>query len=248
MSHVPPATAARRPPFAPRRRDSIPRLKRRCRANAIWMICAVFALGAVLSALPARRVEPSHRPGRRAAERSFSSQGQAAEQRHGRSTAQCVRAMLPFQDQRDFEESRRGFLAAPAYRQIKNEAGAVVWDMGAYDFLLAGQGLRQHPPVAAAPGRAQHGLRPVRGRAGSASTRCAASTSRTSASSRATPAGSSSTRSSRRRRPRRRSHSSTRNSACDRSRRSCTRTRTSITSAACGASSTRPTSAAARCR
>jgi alkyl sulfatase BDS1-like metallo-beta-lactamase superfamily hydrolase len=48
-------------------------------------------------------------------------------------------AMLPFTDERDFQESRRGFLAAPAYRQIRNEAGAVVWDMGAYDFLLAGK-------------------------------------------------------------------------------------------------------------
>ncbi len=51
----------------------------------------------------------------------------------------ALRASLPFEDQRDFEESKRGFVAAPPYRQITNEAGAVVWNMAAYDFLLAGK-------------------------------------------------------------------------------------------------------------
>ncbi len=51
----------------------------------------------------------------------------------------AARASLPFEDQRDFEESRRGFVAAPSYRQIKNAAGQVVWNIGAYDFLLQGQ-------------------------------------------------------------------------------------------------------------
>jgi len=50
-----------------------------------------------------------------------------------------VRAMLPFEDTRDFEESSRGFLAAPAYRQIVREDGHVVWDMGSYDWLLDGE-------------------------------------------------------------------------------------------------------------
>jgi len=48
------------------------------------------------------------------------------------------RATLPFDDERDFEESRRGFIAAPPYRQIKAEAGHVAWDMGSYDWLLQG--------------------------------------------------------------------------------------------------------------
>jgi alkyl sulfatase BDS1-like metallo-beta-lactamase superfamily hydrolase len=52
---------------------------------------------------------------------------------------EVVRKMLPFADQRDFEESRRGFVAAPSYRRITNEAGEVVWDMGSYDFLLQGK-------------------------------------------------------------------------------------------------------------
>lgn len=46
------------------------------------------------------------------------------------------RATLPFEDERDFEESRRGFLAAPASRQILGPGGNVVWDMSRYDFLL----------------------------------------------------------------------------------------------------------------
>ena len=43
---------------------------------------------------------------------------------------------LPFEDKRDFEEAQNGFIAAPIFRQIKNAAGDVVWDIGRYDFLL----------------------------------------------------------------------------------------------------------------
>ncbi|MDH5345805.1 MAG: MBL fold metallo-hydrolase, partial [Gammaproteobacteria bacterium] len=46
------------------------------------------------------------------------------------------RATLPFEDKRDFEEARRGFIAAPPYRQIVADAGNVAWDMGSYDWLL----------------------------------------------------------------------------------------------------------------
>jgi alkyl sulfatase BDS1-like metallo-beta-lactamase superfamily hydrolase len=51
----------------------------------------------------------------------------------------AAHAQLPFDDVRDFEEARRGFLAAPAYRQIMAKAGHVAWNMGSYDFLLAGE-------------------------------------------------------------------------------------------------------------
>ncbi len=51
----------------------------------------------------------------------------------------AARERLPFDDERDFEEARRGFIAAPSYRQIMAEAGHVAWDMGQYDFLLSGQ-------------------------------------------------------------------------------------------------------------
>lgn len=48
------------------------------------------------------------------------------------------RAVLPFDDTRDFDEARRGFLAAPEARRIMAESGQVAWDIGAYDFLLDG--------------------------------------------------------------------------------------------------------------
>ncbi|MBT9570131.1 MAG: MBL fold metallo-hydrolase [Pseudomonas umsongensis] len=50
-----------------------------------------------------------------------------------------VRNTLPFADKRDFEEARKGFIAAPAYNKIMADAGNVAWNMGSYDFLLAGK-------------------------------------------------------------------------------------------------------------
>ena len=50
-----------------------------------------------------------------------------------------VRATLPFDDKRDFEEARRGFMAAPPYRKIMADAGNVAWNIGSYDFLLQGK-------------------------------------------------------------------------------------------------------------
>ena len=47
-----------------------------------------------------------------------------------------LRKSLPFDDKRDFEEAKRGFIAAPDYKQIMAEAGNVAWDMGSYEFLL----------------------------------------------------------------------------------------------------------------
>ncbi len=52
---------------------------------------------------------------------------------------QGFRKTLPFEDQRDFEESKRGLIAAPTYKQIKAEAGNVAWDIGGYEFLLEGR-------------------------------------------------------------------------------------------------------------
>jgi alkyl sulfatase BDS1-like metallo-beta-lactamase superfamily hydrolase len=49
------------------------------------------------------------------------------------------RAMLPFEDKRDFEEAKKGFIAAPDYKQIMAEAGHVAWDIGSYDWLLQGK-------------------------------------------------------------------------------------------------------------
>ena len=50
-----------------------------------------------------------------------------------------LRKTLPFDDKRDFEESKKGFIAAPSYKSIKADAGNVAWDMGSYEFLLQGK-------------------------------------------------------------------------------------------------------------
>ncbi len=47
-----------------------------------------------------------------------------------------IRKSLPFEDKRDFEEAKKGFIAAPEYKQIMAEAGNVAWDMASYEFLL----------------------------------------------------------------------------------------------------------------
>ena len=47
-----------------------------------------------------------------------------------------ITATLPFSDKRDFEEAKKGFLAAPSYTKIMADAGQVAWDMGSYQWLL----------------------------------------------------------------------------------------------------------------
>jgi len=50
-----------------------------------------------------------------------------------------LKATLPFEDKRDFEEAKKGFIAAPPYKQIKADSGHIAWDMGSYEFLLQGK-------------------------------------------------------------------------------------------------------------
>lgn len=50
-----------------------------------------------------------------------------------------VKKALPFEDVRDFEESRRGLLAVPKFKKIMADAGNVAWDMESYSFLLQGK-------------------------------------------------------------------------------------------------------------
>ena len=50
-----------------------------------------------------------------------------------------LRKTLAFEDKRDFEDARKGFIAAPSYTKIMAEAGNVAWDMGSYEFLLQGK-------------------------------------------------------------------------------------------------------------
>ena len=55
---------------------------------------------------------------------------------------------MPFADQRDLEEAKRGVVAAPAYRQILRDDGGVAWDMGSYDWLLQGKDFQSiHPTL-----------------------------------------------------------------------------------------------------
>jgi alkyl sulfatase BDS1-like metallo-beta-lactamase superfamily hydrolase len=49
---------------------------------------------------------------------------------------EMFRKSLPFDDKRDFEEAKRGFIAAPEYKQIMADAGHVAWDMASYEWLL----------------------------------------------------------------------------------------------------------------
>ena len=58
------------------------------------------------------------------------------------------RKTLPFEDKTDFEEAKKGFIAAPPYKTIKAEAGNVAWDMGSYEFLLQGKNFDSvHPSL-----------------------------------------------------------------------------------------------------
>lgn len=50
-----------------------------------------------------------------------------------------LKATLPFDDKRDFEEAQKGFIAAPDYKQIMADAGHVAWDMASYQWLLQGK-------------------------------------------------------------------------------------------------------------
>jgi alkyl sulfatase BDS1-like metallo-beta-lactamase superfamily hydrolase len=47
-----------------------------------------------------------------------------------------ARATLPFSDKQDFEEYKKGFIAAPEYKKIMADAGHVAWDMERYQFIL----------------------------------------------------------------------------------------------------------------
>ncbi|TPE62858.1 MBL fold metallo-hydrolase [Sandaracinobacter neustonicus] len=49
------------------------------------------------------------------------------------------KAALPFADQRDFAEAKRGFLKAPPYTKIMADAGHIAWDMESYQWLLQGK-------------------------------------------------------------------------------------------------------------
>ncbi len=47
-----------------------------------------------------------------------------------------ISATLPFEDKRDFDEAKKGFIAEPPFLKIMADAGNVAWDMGSYQWLL----------------------------------------------------------------------------------------------------------------
>jgi alkyl sulfatase BDS1-like metallo-beta-lactamase superfamily hydrolase len=49
---------------------------------------------------------------------------------------QTLKSTLPFEDKRDFDEQKKGFIAAPSYKEIMADDGHVAWSMGKYEFLL----------------------------------------------------------------------------------------------------------------
>ncbi|MFV1965967.1 MAG: alkyl/aryl-sulfatase [Pirellulaceae bacterium] len=61
---------------------------------------------------------------------------------------EAQRRSLPFEDERDFEEARKGLIATPDTKRIMAEAGNVAFDIGRYDFLLRGQDFNTiHPSL-----------------------------------------------------------------------------------------------------
>lgn len=51
----------------------------------------------------------------------------------------ALRQSLPFDDKRDFEEAKKGFVAAPPFTKIMTADGRVAWDMDSYAFLQQGK-------------------------------------------------------------------------------------------------------------
>ncbi len=59
-----------------------------------------------------------------------------------------ARATLPFSDQQDFTEQKKGFIARPASGKIMADAGNVAWGMDRYEFLREGENINSvHPSM-----------------------------------------------------------------------------------------------------
>jgi len=59
-----------------------------------------------------------------------------------------ARKTLPFSDTRDFEEQKKGFIAAPDYLKIMADAGHVAWDMERWQWVSEGENFDSiHPSL-----------------------------------------------------------------------------------------------------
>ena len=56
--------------------------------------------------------------------------------KHTMAVLEKARASLPFADKQDFEEQKKGFIAAPSYMKIMADAGHVAWDMDRFQWVL----------------------------------------------------------------------------------------------------------------
>jgi len=78
-----------------------------------------------------RSIDPSASP---AGSEGRDAAGRAAPTAFTIAANRAVRAALPFDDDADFENARRGFMAARESARITRPDGAVVWDLDAYAF------------------------------------------------------------------------------------------------------------------
>ena len=62
-----------------------------------------------------------------------------------------AKADLPFADERDFEEQKKGLIAPMKDLKIMADAGHVAWDMERFQFLDQKRRVRQHPSLTAPP-------------------------------------------------------------------------------------------------
>ena len=62
-----------------------------------------------------------------------------------------ARGSLPFDDVRDFEEFKKGFIAPMPEPKIMADDGRVAWDMERFRFLETKARIRQHSSFIAAP-------------------------------------------------------------------------------------------------
>ena len=136
-------------------------LARELHPRSLALCCALARAGV-------RRADRPAPPPAAAAQPSghFHPKGTVAVALHGRAAAGAAHGAAvrgPARLRGVAARLRRG-AAVPADQGRGRAASSGTWRVR---LPAAGQGLRQHPPVAAAAGRAQHGLRPVRGRAGS---------------------------------------------------------------------------------
>jgi alkyl sulfatase BDS1-like metallo-beta-lactamase superfamily hydrolase len=110
------------------------------RAAAVLCVPLAFSAGAVAAEAPGVQQAPADVG-------HFDPQGKAPssftiELRNG------LKATLPFADKRDFDEAKKGFIAAPPYKKIMADAGNVAWDMDSYQWLLKGQDFASiHPSL-----------------------------------------------------------------------------------------------------